>query len=164
MAIDRTQAEDFIYREVRLLDRGEFRAWQTLLTDDAEYWVPSGDPSASPLENCSVIYADPRAVEDRLARAESNFYWVGQPPMSTVHAVSNVLVEPTVGEADAPVECVQVIFLYRVGDQRRDQPLHALPARVEYRLREVAGQWRMAGKKVVLLQADGLLPLLPPII
>jgi benzoate/toluate 1,2-dioxygenase subunit beta len=159
----RVQAEEFIYREVRLLDRGQWRAWRALIAADGLYWVPSGDPDADPDAHCSVIYCDPQALDDRLERAESGFYWVGQPPIRSVHVVSNVLVDAAPGNP-VQVECNQVIYLYREGDARRDQPLHILPARCEYRLVEGEGGWRIACKKVVLLQGDGLLPLLPPIL
>lgn len=159
----RHEAEEFIYREVRLLDRGELRAWRALIADEALYWVPSGEPQADPDAHCSVIYCGPRELDDRLERAESGFYWVGQPPIRSVHVVGNVLVEDAPGEGCA-AECAQVIYLYRAGDARRDQPLHTLPARCEYRLEPGPHGWRIAYKKVVLLQGDGLLPLLPPII
>ena len=102
-------------------------------------------------------------VEDRLDRAESPFYWVGDPPIRSVHTVSNVLLERAdVDSAD--ITCNQVIYLYRENDQRRDQVLDALPAQCDYRLRRVGADWQIAYKKVSLLNSDGLVPLLPPII
>lgn len=161
--MNRAEAEEFIYREVRLLDRRELHAWRALLADDALYWVPSGDPDADPEQHCSVIYGGPAELDDRLERAESPFYWAGQPPLCTVHVVTNVLAEED-GEGATRVDCNQVIYLYRQGDQRRDQPLHTLPAVCEYHLAATPSGIRIRYKKVVLLQADGLLPLLPPIL
>ena len=93
MAMNQTQAEAFLFREVRLLDRRRFRDWRQLLTDDAIYWVPNGDPDGDPQRHCSIVYATPAMVDDRLERAESPFYWVGDPPIRSVHTVSNVLLE-----------------------------------------------------------------------
>ena len=163
MAMNQTQAEAFLFREVRLLDRRRFRDWRQLLTDDAIYWVPNGDPDGDPQLHCSIVYATPAMVEDRLERAESPFYWVGDPPIRSVHTVSNVLLEQA-DETHVEVACNQVIYLYRDNDQRRDQPLDVLPAQCDYRLRRAPDGWRIAYKKVALLTGDGLVPLLPPII
>ena len=161
--MNQSQAEAFLFREVRLLDRRQFRDWRQLLTDDAIYWVPNGDPDGDPQVHCSIVYATPSMVDDRLERAESPFYWVGDPPIRSVHAVSNVLLERADGDS-ADIACNQVIYLYRENDQRRDQVLEVLPAQCEYRLQRHGDQWRIAHKKVALLNSDGLVPLLPPII
>lgn len=161
--MQRPEAEEFIYREVRLLDQGRFGEWRALFAADGLYWVPSGDPDRDPEQHCSIIHAGPQELDDRLARASSTFFWAGDPPLRTVHMVGNVLVE----HADpglVTLSCNQVIYLYRDGDQRRDQPLHTLPAQCEYRLIPGPGEVRIGYKKLVLLQGDGLLPLLPPII
>jgi len=161
--MNQSQAEAFLFREVRLLDRRQFRDWRQLLTDDAIYWVPNGDPDGDPQVHCSIVYATPSMVDDRLERAESPFYWVGDPPIRSVHAVSNVLLERA-DDDSADIACNQVIYLYRENDQRRDQVLEILPAQCEYRLQRHGDQWRIAYKKVALLSSDGLVPLLPPII
>ena len=157
------QAEAFLFHEVRLLDQRKFRDWRQLLTDDATYWVPNGDADGDPQLHCSIVYATPSMVEDRLDRAESPFYWVGDPPIRSVHTVSNVLLERADGDS-ADIACNQVIYLYRENDQRRDQVLDVLPAQCEYRLQRHGDDCRIAYKKVALLSSDGLVPLLPPII
>ncbi len=161
--MNQSQAEAFLFREVRLLDRRQFRDWRRLLTDDAIYWVPSGDPDGDPQVHCSIVYATPSMVDDRLERAESPFYWVGDPPIRSVHAVSNVLLEGA-DNGSVQIVCNQVIYLYRENDQRRDQALEILPAQCEYRLQRQGDRWCIAYKKVALLNSDGLVPLLPPII
>lgn len=161
--MQRPEAEEFLYREVRLLDQGRFAEWRALFAPDGLYWVPSGDPQRDPEQHCSIIHAGPQELDDRLARASSPFFWAGDPPLRTVHMVGNVLVEHA-DPSRVTLTCNQVIYLYRDGDQRRDQPLHILPAQCEYRLVGEAGDTRIASKKIVLLQGDGLLPLLPAII
>jgi 3-phenylpropionate/cinnamic acid dioxygenase small subunit len=161
--MNQAQVEAFLFREVRLLDQRKFRDWRQLLTDDAIYWVPSGDVDSDPRQHCSIVYATATMVEDRLDRAESPFYWVGDPPIRSVHTVSNVLLEHADADS-ADIACNQVVYLYRENDQRRDQVLDVLPAQCEYRLRRVGADWQIAYKKVALLNSDGLVPLLPPII
>ena len=99
--MNQAQAEAFLFREVRLLDQRKFRDWRQLLTDDATYWVPNGDADGDPQLHCSIVYATPSMVEDRLDRAESPFYWVGDPPIRSVHTVSNVLLERADGDSAA---------------------------------------------------------------
>lgn len=161
--MDQREAETFLSREVRLLDQRRFRDWRALLTEDAIYWVPNGDADSDPQQHCSIVYATAAMVEDRLDRAESPFYWVGDPPIRSVHTVSNVLLERADAHS-ADIACNQVIYLYRENDQRRDQALDVLPAQCEYRLRRVGEAWQITYKKVALLNSDGLVPLLPPII
>jgi p-cumate 2,3-dioxygenase subunit beta len=41
--VTRAQVEDFLYYEAALLDAWKLDEWQTLLTDDAAYYVPPND-------------------------------------------------------------------------------------------------------------------------
>ena len=45
--VTRAEVEDFLYHEAALLDEWRLDAWQDLLADDACYYVPSNDASAS---------------------------------------------------------------------------------------------------------------------
>ena len=53
--MERSEAENFLYREARLLNTGKNREWQKLFTRDAIYWVPANDPDADPEEHVSYI-------------------------------------------------------------------------------------------------------------
>lgn len=160
--MDTTTAEQFLFREARLLDRGAFRQWQQLFADDFVYWVPANDPDADPAENCSIIYNGPQELEDRLGRLESSHFWVGDPPLKTLHVISNVTVEN--GGAEALVESNLVLYIYRENDQRRDVPMDIVPAACEHRLALGGDAPRITYKKVALLSCDGIVPLLPPVL
>lgn len=160
--MDRDAAETFLFREARLLDRRQFRDWQQLFAAEFVYWVPANDPDADPDENCSIIYNGPAELEDRLTRMESDHFWVGDPPIRTLHVVSNVTVE---NSADgASIESNLVLYLYRSNDQRRDVPVQVVPAACEYRVAAADEAPRITFKKVTLLTCDGIVPLLPPVI
>lgn len=156
------EVEAFLYREARLLDQRRYRDWRALFAQEFLYWVPSGDPQADPEQNCTIIYAGPQALDDRLERAESSFYWAGDPAIHTVHALSNLLARDH-DAGGVEVESCLVLYLYRVGDQRRTQPLDILPALCTHRLVRAGDDWRISYKKVAFLQADGMMPLLPPV-
>jgi len=36
-----SEIQQFYYREARLKDRQQYRAWMDLLTDDIHYWMPA---------------------------------------------------------------------------------------------------------------------------
>lgn len=67
-----------------------------------------------------------------------------------------------VDAADTPgevlVRCNVLLYEYRSGAQRRNVALNVHPARCEYRLRAIAGDWKIAYKKIAPLALDGLLP------
>ena len=162
--MDHAEAEIFLYSEARLLDKRRFREWQQLFDDEFIYWVPANDPEADPVENCSIIYAGPGELEDRLQRAESGYFWAGDPPFKTLHLVSNVT-SSAAPEGSWLVESNLVLYIYRENDQRRDVPMNNLPALCEHQLiKNESGDWKIAYKKVTLLNCDGVLPLLPPVI
>lgn len=155
--MDRASAEDFLYREARLLDQGKYREWHKLLADDAIYWIPVNDANSNPQEHCSIIYENPVQLADRITRSESTHYWVGDPPVKTLHAISNV----TVDELENDQVCVEsnmIFYSFREGDHRREIPLDVLPAQCEHHLAKVDGSWKIKFKKITLLNLDGLLP------
>lgn len=162
--MDKDSAETFLYQEARLLDKGLFRQWRELFAADFIYWVPANDPNADPTENCSIIYNGPNELDDRIGRLESSHFWAGDPPFKTLHLVSNV----TVGESattQVTLESNLVLYVYRDNDQRRDVPMQTLPGLCEHRLvSNGGGDWKIAFKKVTLLNCDGLVPLLPPVL
>lgn len=155
-----SEAEQFLYNEVRLLDQRRYPQWRKLFGDDGLYWVPANDTDADPQINCSIIYASGAQLDDRLTRAGSSYFWADQPPIKSVHMVNNVSVQNVDG-GSLKVLANQVIYLYRENDQRRDVPLDILPASSEYELVEGAGEWLIKLKKLIFMQADGYMPLLP---
>ncbi|MDI3269986.1 MAG: aromatic-ring-hydroxylating dioxygenase subunit beta [Bacillota bacterium] len=132
-----------LYREARLLDEGRFEEWLSLFTGDAIYWVP-GDNAEDPMA-ASIIYDDRPTMEDRVRRLRSPLAFSQSPPSLTLHQVSNV--EVLEEEEDrAEVACAYVIHENRLGLSR------VFAARAYFSLRKEEGTWKIARKKVVLLQ------------
>ena len=63
---DRHVVEQFLYREARLADEGDYDAWEALWTDDALYWVPIGGEGGDPQQEMSVIYDNRNRISTRL--------------------------------------------------------------------------------------------------
>lgn len=153
-SLQRSDAEDFLYHEARLLDQGQWREWQKLFTDDAIYWVPSNQSDYDPTQHVSIVYDDMQLLDDRLGRLESDYCFAQQPPSSTLHQIGNVSIE-TIGGDEVAVTCNVVIYEFRNNTQRRFYPLQTFPAHCDYRLQRVDGQWKIKFKKVTLLNCDG---------
>src|SRR5581483_10105031 len=53
-----------LYREARLLDRGEWTDWVAMYREDAVYWVPAWldeyETTNDPNTQCSLLYHDAR--------------------------------------------------------------------------------------------------------
>ena len=161
--MDQQQAEQFLFNEVRLLDQREYQQWRELFGSTGLYWVPVNDTDADPAINCSIIYATGQQLDDRLTRAGSSHFWADQPPIRSVHTVSNVSVE-RISDTEVKLLANQVIYLFRENDQRREVPLEILPGTSTYSLSKIGGGWQIDLKKLNLLQADGYLPLMPAFI
>jgi 3-phenylpropionate/cinnamic acid dioxygenase small subunit len=150
-------AERFLYREARLLDEHRYEEWQTLFTEDATYWLPihRDGEEADPSAGISIVYDDAARIDERVYRTLHTPVLDQNPRSRTVRLVANVEVERGT-DGDPLVRCTQLIGELRPGGQGQvglnDQRLFL--GRCEYRLRRVEAEWRIAFKKVLLLNAD----------
>lgn len=147
-------AERFLVTEARLLDERRFDAWEALFTDDGVYWVPI-DPDRDPARAVSIIYDDRQRIHERVYRLTRTPVLDQNPPSRTIRFVANVEVDGG-ATGEAVVRCTQLIAEMRPGGpgQAGLNAPRFFAARCEYRLRAVGGTWRIALKKVVLLDAD----------
>ena len=155
----RAAAEDFLYREARVLDENDLNAWRELLADDIIYWVPNNRDDVEPERHISIVYNDRRSLEGRLWRvSESGINHSQDPPARTVRFISNVEVAPGERETETIVHCNLLLHVYRAGMQRRDEVPQTHAARCRYVLRDEGGALKIAFKKVMLLEMDAALP------
>lgn len=148
--VDEREIEKFLYNEARLLDNGKLDEWLALFTDDAIYWVPANADDINPLVHVSIIYDDRERMQDRVWSIQSGVRWSQDPPSRIRHLISNVEVveehangEVTVSSNFAAFEIRRAIYgeRYFVG-------------RYEHLLRRENGSWRVASKKIELLNND----------
>lgn len=139
--------EQFLYHEARLLDTGQLEAWLDLFTDDATYWLPLERHQKDPLETSSLIHDDRTLLELRVKQARHPRAHARQPLARTVHQVGNVIVEEGAGELKASSTLQLVEF--------RNQKQRLYGALVEHRLRRVRDGFRIAHKRVDLVNSEG---------
>jgi len=152
--LSRPEAEDFLFHEAQLLDERRFEAWLRLFAATGIYWLPMRE-GATPNAATSLIYDEPLRREERVHRLLKTPAQAQMPPSRTQHGISNVRVE------DDPDDGVRVYSNQVVHELRRADyqqaargEQRALVGRCEHHLRIENGSWRIALKKVVLLDRD----------
>ncbi len=140
---------DLLYREGAYLDEQRWDDWLALFTEDCAFWMPAWDGehelTQDPKSELSLIYYDSRAgLEERVLRIRSGLSAASTPLPRTWHLVGNVRLGERAGDMlPVSAQWQTHAFLY----QRND----TFYGRYEYRLREINGDWRIARKKIVLL-------------
>lgn len=121
--ITRTDIEDFIYYENRLLDDRKFEEWLELYREDAEYWMPAWDVddtlTQDPQSEISLIYYPNRGgLEDRIFRIRTERSSATSiPEPRTNHYSTNVeILERREGEVDVRYNWISYYFRYNTTD------------------------------------------------
>ena len=149
--IGRAEADELLSREAMLLDTGDWDGWLELYVEDAVFWMPAWrdetNPTADPDSELSLIYYQGRQnLADRVWRARSGLSVASAPRPRVVHSVTNVLVLAA-DETEAKLSASFAVHLYDVRAERT----HVFFGRYEHKLRREAGGWRIAAKKILLL-------------
>jgi len=141
-------AEQFLYHEARLLDTQQLEAWLELFTEDATYWVPLERDQKDPLQTSSIIHDDRTLLELRVKQARHPRAHARLPLARTVHQVGNVMV---LSETGLETKVTSTLLLVEFRNEK--QRLYG--ALVEHRLRRVNGGFRIAHKRVDLVNSEG---------
>ncbi len=149
------EVERFLIAEARLLDERRFDEWEALFTDDGVYWVPI-DPAADEGGAISIIRDDRARLHERVYRLTKTPVLDQNPASRTIRLVSNIEVESAPREGDITARCAQLITEMRPGGpgQAGLSAPRWFSARCEYHLRPQNGSFRIAMKKVALLNSD----------
>jgi ethylbenzene dioxygenase subunit beta len=139
--------EQFLFHEARLLDAGELEAWLELFAADATYWVPLERGQKDPMETSSLVYDDRTLLELRVKQARHPRAHARLPLARTVHQVGNVTVLAESAE-EARVASTLTLIEWRNEKQR------VWGALVEHRLRRSGGSWKIAAKRVDLVNSE----------
>jgi benzoate/toluate 1,2-dioxygenase subunit beta len=139
--------EQFLYYEARLLDTQRYEEWLELFTDDATYWVPLEQNQKDAFETSSIIHDDRTLLELRVKQARHPRAHARQPLARTVHQVGNIMAEEGAGEVKVTSTLQLVEF--------RNEKQRLYGALVEHRLRRVRDGFRIAHKRVDLVNSEG---------
>ena len=140
--------EQFLYHEARLLDTQRYEDWLALFTEDATYWVPLEQGQKDPHETSSIIHDDRTLLELRVRQLRHPRAHARQPLARTVHQVSNVMV---LGAPNGELQVASALTLVEFRNEK--QRLYG--ALVEHRLRASGDTFRIAHKRVDLVNSEG---------
>ena len=140
--------EDFLYHEARLLDSGRFEEWLELFAEDATYWVPLERGQKDPYQTSSIIHDDRTLLGLRVRQLRHPRAHARVPLARTVHQVGNVMVlSEDAGELRVASTLTVVEF--------RNEKQRLFGALVEHQLRRNKDTFRIAHKRVDLVNSEG---------
>jgi len=138
----------FLYHEARLLDTGQLEAWLDLFTEDAIYWVPLERDQQEAAETSSIIHDDRTLLELRVKQARHPRAHARLPLARTVHQVGNVML---LGDQNGELTVGSTLQLVEWRHERQ----RLWGALVEHRLRRAGGGFKIAHKRVDLVNSEG---------
>jgi 3-phenylpropionate/cinnamic acid dioxygenase small subunit len=145
--MNRADAEDFLYQEARLLDERRYRDWLEMFCEPATYWMPCNSAGTDPNREVSLIFDNLPKLRDRIDRFVSGLAHAQNPPSRTNRLISNVRVE-SAREMEAMLSSGFILYELR----RHKERLYS--GRYEHSLVRVNEKWKIASKKVVLVNND----------
>jgi benzoate/toluate 1,2-dioxygenase beta subunit len=155
---DRNTVEQFLYREARLADEGDYDAWEALWTDDALYWVPVSGEGADPQQHMSVIYDNRNRISTRLKQLRTGKRYAQAPPSHLRRLLSNI---EFLGGRQNPDRGIDLeVGANFLAIESRSRGMRLWGGRTTYRLRRRGDDMLLAYKKVVLVDNDQPLPTL----
>ena len=141
------EVTQFLYREARLQDTHAYDDWEALWADDAIYWVPANGADSDPEREMSFIYDNRSRISLRVKQLKTGKRHSQTPPSQLARIVSNIELLDGEGE-EIRVAANTMVFECNM----RGETVWA--TRNEYDLRRVGDDWKMARKKVVLVNND----------
>jgi benzoate/toluate 1,2-dioxygenase subunit beta len=144
--------EQWVFREARLADEGDYDAWEALWTDDGVYWIPANGDDIDPATPMSIVYDNRSRIALRVRQLQHDKRHAQNPRSRLRRLIGNV--EILAGPSDVAAGGDVLVGANFIVYESRDRGTTIWGGRTEYRLRRVDGQWRMAGKKVMLVDND----------
>jgi 3-phenylpropionate/cinnamic acid dioxygenase small subunit len=144
------EVTQFIYREARLQDDHAYDEWESLWTDDGIYWIPANGQGLDPENEMSIVYDNRSRIALRVAQFHTGKRLSQTPKSRLRRIVSNIEI------LSADTSSVRVSSNAMVFESSlRGDTIWA--SRNEYSLRRSAAGWRMALKKVILVNNENAL-------
>jgi benzoate/toluate 1,2-dioxygenase beta subunit len=140
--------EEFLYHEARLLDTQQYEQWLELFTADATYWVPLELNQKDPTETSSIVHDDRTLLELRVKQYRHPRAHARLPLARTVHQISNVI---PLGEENGELRIGSTLTVVEF----RNEKQRVYGALVEHRLRQSGDTFRIAHKRIDLVNSEG---------
>lgn len=156
MNVPMTELAEFIYQEAQLLDDAKYQEWLDLFDEDGRYWVPLRGAAQSDSEKSNSIADEDRPLLAlRIERLRAGIAHSQQPASQGQH----VLQAPRIVGAGTASDCIIVRTPFTYAESRGDD-LVMLHGHYVHHLRVVAGQLKIALKRVNLVNASSRLPMI----
>jgi 3-phenylpropionate/cinnamic acid dioxygenase small subunit len=147
------QVEQFLFLEARLADEGDYDDWEALWTDDGVYWIPANGDDIDPATQMSILFDNRSRIALRVRQLKSDKRHAQNPRSRLRRLLANIeLLDVGAGEADGDGDIVAGANFLIYESRPRGTTMWG--GRTEYRLRRLDGGWRMARKKVMLVDND----------
>lgn len=148
----------FYIHEAWLLDDRKFHEWLDLFTDDVFYFMPRRrnvhrkdlHQELTQVGDLAIFEDDKTYLRMRVERLETGMAWAEDPPSRTRHLVGNLVVEQL---PNGEVQAKTAFILYRSHHETEE---NVFAGSREDVLRQVAGQWKIA-KRIIVLDANVIL-------
>jgi 3-phenylpropionate/cinnamic acid dioxygenase small subunit len=148
----------FYIHEAWLLDDRKFHDWLELFTDDVFYFMPRRRnvhrkdlaQELTEVGDLAIFEDDKSYLRMRVERLQTGMAWAEDPPSRTRHLVGNLVVEPL---PNGEVQAKTAFILYRSHHETEE---NIFAGSREDVLRQVAGQWKIA-RRVIVLDANVIL-------
>ncbi|HUZ75593.1 MAG TPA: 3-phenylpropionate/cinnamic acid dioxygenase subunit beta [Stellaceae bacterium] len=154
------EVEDLFYAEADLLDERRYDRWLDLFTEDVVYWMPmrknvaweERERDITAEDDVAWIHDDKEMLRKRVQQLLTGIHWAEEPLSRVSHLITNVrIVDPVTALAEGDAMSVKCrFFVYR---NRLETETDTLVGRREDTLRRVAGELRVARRKIVIEQS-----------
>jgi benzoate/toluate 1,2-dioxygenase subunit beta len=141
------EVEQFLFLEARLADEGDYDGWEALWTDDGVYWIPANGDDIDPATQMSIVFDNRSRIALRVRQLKHEKRHAQNPRSRLRRLLANIELLGDVG-GDLVVGANFLVY------ESRERGTTVWGGRTEYRLRRVHDQWRMARKKVILVDND----------
>ena len=142
------QVEQFLFLEARLADEGDYDGWEALWTDDGVYWIPANGDDIDPATQMSILFDNRSRIALRVRQLKSDKSHAQNPRSRLRRLLANIELLDVAADGDVVVGANFLIH------ESRERGTTLWGGRTEYRLRRLDGGWRMARKKVMLVDND----------
>ncbi len=154
------EVEDLYYGEADLLDERHYEQWLELFTEDAIYWMPmrknvpweERERDITSEDDVSWMQDDKETLAKRVKQLMTGIHWAEEPLSRVSHLITNIRIADPVHALDEG-EALRVKCRFFVYRNRLETETDLLVGRREDTLRRVAGQLRIARRKIIIEQS-----------
>jgi len=159
--VTKSEVEQFLYREARLLDERRLEEWLELLAPEIHYFMPLrrnikyGDwdlEFSDPETEISYFDEGKDILEGRVRQINTGVHWAEEPVSRFEHLISNVEVTSVDGDE---VQANSKFFVYQ--NRQTDEVQHFVGRRYDLLRRDADTGFKVVKRKILLAQ-NVLLP------